>query len=69
MRKQKEELERVHERSFQNSRNFLRNFHFAYCGSSDREIEFMAKANLGQTQLIHVSESYTLPECTNKPGY
>ena len=44
-------------------------FHFAYCGSSDREIEFMAKANLGQTQLIHVSESYTLPECTNKPGY
>ena len=26
----------------------------------------MAKVNLGQTRLSHVSESYTLPECTNK---
>ena len=29
----------------------------------------MAKVNLGQTRLIHVSESCILPECTNKPGY
>ena len=29
----------------------------------------MAKVNLGQTGLSHVSESYTLPECANKPGY
>ena len=29
----------------------------------------MAKVNLDQTRLIHVSESYTLPECTNKPGW
>ena len=29
----------------------------------------MAKYNLGQTRLIHVSESYTLPECTIKSGY
>ena len=29
----------------------------------------MAKVNLGQTRLSHVSESYTLPECTDKPGY
>ena len=29
----------------------------------------MAKVNLGQTRLCHVSESYTLAECTNKPGY
>ena len=29
----------------------------------------MAKVNLGQTRLRHVLEGYTLPECTNKPGY
>ena len=29
----------------------------------------MATVNLGQTRLSHVSESYTLPEFTNKPGY
>ena len=29
----------------------------------------MAKVNLGQTRLIHVSESCTLAECTNKPEY
>ena len=29
----------------------------------------MAKVNLGLTSLNHVSESYTLSECTNKPGY
>ena len=29
----------------------------------------MAKVKLGQTRLSHVSESYTLPECTDKPGY
>ena len=29
----------------------------------------MAQVNLGQTKLSHVSESYTLQECTNKPGY
>ena len=29
----------------------------------------MGKVNLSQTRLCHVSESYTLPECTNKPGY
>ena len=29
----------------------------------------MAKVNLGQFWLSHVSESYSLPECTNKPGY
>ena len=29
----------------------------------------MAKVNLRQTRLIHVSESCTLPECTDKPGY
>ena len=28
----------------------------------------MAKVNLGQTRLTHVSKSYTLPECTNKRG-
>ena len=76
-RKQKEKLDRVHERNFQNSRNFLRNFQFAYCGSSDnptafiekRETEKMAKVKFGQTRLRHVSESYTLLECANKPGY
>ena len=29
----------------------------------------MAKVNLGQTRLSHVSENYILPVCTNKPGY
>ena len=29
----------------------------------------MAKVNLGQTRLSPVSENYTLPEHTNKPGY
>ena len=29
----------------------------------------MAKIKLGQTRLSHVSESYTLPECTKKQGY
>ena len=29
----------------------------------------MAKVNLGQTRLSHVSENYILPESTNKPGY
>ena len=29
----------------------------------------MAKVDLGQTRLSHVSESYTLPECTNQPRY
>ena len=29
----------------------------------------MAKVNLGQNRLSHVSERYTLPECTSKPGY
>ena len=29
----------------------------------------MAKVNLGQTRLSHVSENYILPECTNKPGH
>ena len=29
----------------------------------------MAKNKFGQTRLRHVSESYTLPECTNKTGY
>ena len=29
----------------------------------------MAKVNLGQTELSHVSKSYTLTKCTNKPGY
>ena len=29
----------------------------------------MTKIHLDQTRLNHVSESYTLPECTNKPGY
>ena len=29
----------------------------------------MAKVNLGQTWLSHVSERCTLPECTNKTGY
>ena len=29
----------------------------------------MANIDLGQTRLSRVSESYTLPECTNKPGY
>ena len=29
----------------------------------------MAKLNLGQNRLNHVSESYILSECTNKPGY
>ena len=32
-------------------------------------IKFMAKANLGQTRLSHVSQRCTLPECRNKPGY
>ena len=42
-RKQKEKLDRVHERNFQNSRNFLRNFQFAYCGSSDNPSAFIEK--------------------------
>ena len=29
----------------------------------------MAKVNLDQTRLSHVSESYTLSECRNKPGH
>ena len=29
----------------------------------------MTQVNLGQTRQSHVSESYTLPECTSKPGY
>ena len=29
----------------------------------------MTKVDLGQTRLSHVSESYTLPECTNQPRY
>ena len=29
----------------------------------------MAKVNLGQTGLSHVSESYTLAECSSKSGY
>ena len=29
----------------------------------------MAKIKLGQTRLSHVSESYTLLECTKKQGY
>ena len=29
----------------------------------------MAKVNLDQTKLSHVSQSYSLPECTSKPGY
>ena len=37
--------------------------------SLKRETELMAKVNLGQTRLTHVSKSYTLPECTNKRGY
>ena len=36
--------------------------------SLKRETELMAKVNLGQTRLTHVSKSYTLPECTNKRG-
>ena len=37
--------------------------------SLKRESELMAKVDLGQTRLSHVSESYTLPECTNQPRY
>ena len=37
--------------------------------SLKKESELMGKVNLSQTRLCHVSESYTLPECTNKPGY
>ena len=40
---QKEELERVHERNFQNSGNFPRNFQFGYCGSSDNPSAFIEK--------------------------
>ena len=29
----------------------------------------MSKADLGQTRQFHVSESYALSECANKPGY
>ena len=57
-RKQKEELERVHERNLQNSRNLPRSFQFEYCGSSDNPSGFIER-----------KESYTLPECANKPGY
>ena len=40
---QKEELERAHERKFQNSRNFPRNFQFGYCGLSDNPSIFIEK--------------------------
>ena len=40
---QKEELERVHERNFQNSGNFPRNFQFGYCGSSDNPSALIEK--------------------------
>ena len=29
----------------------------------------MAKVNLDQTKLNHVSEIYSLSKCTSKPGY
>ena len=42
-RKQKEEFERVHERNFQNSRNFFRNFRFGNCGLSNNPSTFIEK--------------------------
>ena len=55
----------------------LKNFQVEYCGSSGKLSAFIengkqsliAKVNLGQTRLSPVSENYTLPEHTNKPGY
>ena len=42
-RNQKEELGRVHERNFQNSRKFPRNFQFGYCSSSDNPSAYIEK--------------------------
>ena len=76
MRKQNEELERLLDRKFQNSKNVPRKFQFGYRGPNDnpsafieKEKQLLAKVNLDQTRPIYVSESYTLPESTNKPGY
>ena len=64
------------DRKFQNSKNVPRKFQFGYRGPNDnpsafieKEKQLLAKVNLDQTRPIYVSESYTLPESTNKPGY
>ena len=44
-KKQKAEFERVHERNFQNFRNFPRNFQFGYCGASDNSILKLLRSN------------------------
>ena len=35
----------------------------------ENRVKFKVKIKFGQTRLTHASQSYTLPECTNKPGY
>ena len=35
----------------------------------ENRVKFKVKVKFGQTRLTHVSQSYTLPDCTNKPGY
>ena len=44
-KKHKEELKRVHERNFENSRNFPRNFQSRQCGLIDNPSAFIEKGN------------------------